>query len=261
MAVVERLLAAFARHKLPPVYGFVNGKLVDDDPAMEVILRRWVDAGQALGNHSWSHPSLNSTSLEVYLADVRRGEDILGQVAPRQAWRVFRYPFLQEGDTMEKRDGVQRFLAQQGYAVAEVTIDADDWAYNPPFVRCTKLKDEASVAALRRWFVAGHVEELRRVSAITRTLAGHDIPQVLLLHAGVADAEMIDALLTAFEAEGAQWVGLRTALADPFYVPATHAPVRSGSSLPYVLARERGLKVDPPVWARGLEARLNALCR
>lgn len=58
-----------------------------------------------------------------------------------------------------------------------------------------------------------------------------------------------------------RWVGLRAALADPFYAPATHAPVRSGSALPYVLARERGLKIDPPVWARGLEAQLRAVCR
>ena len=72
------------------------------------------------------------------------------------------------------------------------------------------------------------------------------VPQVLLLHAGAADADAIDALLTAFEAEGARWVSLRAALADPFYAPATHAPVPFGSALPYVLAGERGLKIDPP---------------
>ena len=47
-----------------------------------------------------THP-LNSTSLEVYLADIRRDEDILDRVAPRDAWKLFRYPFLQEGDTVD----------------------------------------------------------------------------------------------------------------------------------------------------------------
>ena len=84
---------------------------------------------------------------------------------------------------------------------------------------------------------------------------------MLLLHAGAADADAIDALLTAYEAEGVRWIGLRAALADPFYAPATHAPVPYGSALPYVLARERGLNVDPPVWARGVEAQLRAVCR
>jgi peptidoglycan-N-acetylglucosamine deacetylase len=259
--VVERLMAAFAAHHLPPVYGFVNGKAVDDEPSTEAILRRWVAAGDELGNHTWSHPSLNCTDLDAYLADVRRGEDVLRRVAPRQTWKVFRYPFLQEGDTPQKRDGVRRFLAETGYVVAEVTIDADDWAYNAPFVRCTDRGDEATLADLRRSFVNGHVEELRRVRDITRQLAGRAVPQVLLLHAGAADADAIDRLLAAFEAEGVQWVGLRAALADPFYAPAIHAPVRSGSALPYVLARERGLKVDRAVWARGLEAQLSAMCR
>jgi len=261
LAMTERLLAAFAAHDLPPVHGFVNGKQVDDDPATEAVLRRWVAAGHELGNHSWSHPSLNTTALDAYLADVRRGEDILARVAPRQTWKVFRYPFLQRGDTVDKRDGVQRFLAETGYAVAEVTIDADDWAYNVPFVRCAERGDQSTLAALRRSFVRGHVEELRRVRAVTRTLAGRDVPQVLLLHAGAADADAIDALLTEFEEEGVRWVGLRAALADPFYAPATHAPVPFGSALPYVLAHERGLKVDPPVWARGFEAQLRAVCR
>ncbi len=259
--MIERLLAAFAAHRSPPVYGFVNGKGVDDDPATEAILHRWIAAGHELGNHTWSHPALDTTPLDLYLADIRRGEDILAKIAPGRAWRVFRYPFLQEGDTVAKRDGVRRFLADDGYAVAEVTIDADDWAYNAPFVRCAEQGDRAGLAALRRSFVGEHVAELRRVRAITRALAGRDVPQVLLLHAGAADADGIDALLTAFEAEGVRWVALRAALADPFYRPATHAPVSSGSALPYVLAHERGLAVDPPVWARGLEAQLGALCR
>jgi hypothetical protein len=155
---------------------------------------------------------------------------------------------------------VRRFLAESGYVVADVTIDADDWAYNAPFVRCAERGDRSTLAALRQAFVREHVEELRRVRAITRKLAGRDVPQVLLLHAGAAEADAIDALLTAFEAEGVRWVGLRAALADPFYAPATHAPAPFGSALPYVLAQERGLNVDPPVWARGLEAQLRAVC-
>lgn len=260
VAMVEKLLVAFAAHRLPPVHGFVNGKRADDDPATETVLRRWVAAGHELGNHSWSHPSLNSTALDTYLADVRRGEEILARVAPGQTWKVFRYPFLQQGDTVDKRDGVRRFLDENGYVVADVTIDADDWAFSAPFVRCAERGDQSTLTALRRSFVREHVEELRRIRAVTRALAGRQVPQVLLLHAGAADADAIDALLTAFEAEGARWVGLRAALADPFYAPAMHAPVPFGSALPYVLAGERGLKIDPPVWARGLEAQLRAVC-
>src|SRR5437016_2983354 len=91
-------------------------------------------------------PALELARTDAYLADVRRDEDVLARVATHQTWKVFRYPFLQQGDTVEKRDGVRRFLAEAGYAIAEVTIDADDWAFNAPFVRCTEQGDESAVA-------------------------------------------------------------------------------------------------------------------
>ena len=260
LALAARLLSAFAAHRLPPVYGFVNGKTVDDDATTEPVLRRWLASGNLLGNHTWSHPALNTTTLEDYLADIRKGETILKALAPDGGWKLFRYPFLQEGNTPEKRTGVRAALAREGYGIAEVTIDADDWAFNPPFARCTERNDRASLAELRRAFVAGHVEELRRMRAFARTLVGHDVPQVLLLHAGVADADAIDALLTAYEAEGVRWVDLRAALADPFYAIETKRPIPFGTALPYRIASERGLEMDPPVWARGLEKRLAAVC-
>ena len=37
-------------------------------------------------------------------------------------------PFLHEGETLEKREAVRRYLAEHRYAIAEVTIDAHDWA-------------------------------------------------------------------------------------------------------------------------------------
>src|SRR5262245_60919739 len=44
MAIAERLISSFDRHRVPSVYGFVNGKRVADDPSTEAILRRWREA-------------------------------------------------------------------------------------------------------------------------------------------------------------------------------------------------------------------------
>ena len=261
-AIAERLLAAFRRHRLPPVYGFVNGKQVDADPALESILRRWHDAGNLLGNHTYSHPSLNGTSVPDYLADLERGEEILKKLEPDESvFRVFRYPFLQEGDTLEKREAVRRYLAEHRYAIAEVTIDAGDWAYSPPFERCTERADAASLASLRRTFVDSHVEELRRVRELSRSLVHREARHVLLLHIGAADADAIDDLLTAYEREGVRWIDLRTALADPLYAIDPALPASHGATFPHVLAKARGESGPPAIFARGLKERLDRLCR
>ena len=41
LTIANRVLSAFQRHRLPAVYGFVNGKRVVDDPSSEAVLRRW----------------------------------------------------------------------------------------------------------------------------------------------------------------------------------------------------------------------------
>jgi peptidoglycan/xylan/chitin deacetylase (PgdA/CDA1 family) len=263
LGIAERLLAAFRRHRLPPVYGFVNGKKVDDDPATLAVLRRWLAAGSPLGNHTYSHPSLNGTSLPDYLADLEKGEAILKQLEPGDGstWKVFRYPFLFEGDTPEKCDGVRRYLGDHGYAIAEVSIDGDDWAFNAPYARCAERGDDATRAALLRELVDVHVEELRRMRDLGQRLTGRDVRQVLLLHAGIAEADAMDDLLSAYEREGVVWIDLRTALADPLYAIDPGAPARYGAAFPYRIAKARGVSVPPPIFARGLEERMDRTCR
>ena len=262
VAVAARMLEAFAKHRLPPVYGFVNGKKVDDDPALEAVLQRWLAAGNPLGNHSYSHPSLNRTALPEYLADIEKGEAILKRLAPGPAvWRLFRYPFLFEGDTVEKREGVRGYLRTRGYVAAHVSIDADDWAFNAPFARCAERADAPALAALRADYVTAHVEELRRMRALGHALVQRELRHVLLLHVGVADADAADALLTAYEREGVRWIELHAALSDPIYAMDGGPPVRYGAAFPYRAARSRGVSAPPPIFARGLEERLDRVCR
>jgi peptidoglycan/xylan/chitin deacetylase (PgdA/CDA1 family) len=261
MAIAERLLTAFQRHGVRSVYGFVNGKRVVDDPSTEAILRRWKEAGHPLGNHTYSHVSLNAVGLSEYFADLEKGEEILRKLEPEtDIWKVFRYPFLFEGDTTEKRDGVRRYLSEHGYAAAPVTIDGDDWAFNAPFSRCTVQNDADSLTKLRRAFVDVHVDELRRMRELSLRLMRREVRHVLLLHIGAADADGIEELLTAYERQGVKWIDLRTALADGMYSLEPGDVVRYGAALPYRLAKARGIQVGPPIFARDLEDELARTC-
>jgi peptidoglycan/xylan/chitin deacetylase (PgdA/CDA1 family) len=263
--IADRLLEVFRQHHLPPVTGFVNGHYVVDEPGTEEVLRHWVAAGNPLGNHTYSHISLLKASLDEYFADLEKGEDVLRRLMPAGAgdgpWRVFRYPFLFEGDTAEKRNGVRRYLGEHGYKIAEVTVEADDWAFNPPFARCAERGDTATMGALHRELVAAHIEELGRMRELTRRLAGRDIPHILLLHIGEAEADTMDDLLTAFEKAGVRWIDLPTAIADPFYAEDPAVLARAGAAFPYLVARSRHLTTAPPTFARGLEQRLEKVCR
>jgi peptidoglycan/xylan/chitin deacetylase (PgdA/CDA1 family) len=257
-SVLEQMLAAFRKHRLPPVYGFVNGARLAGLPEGESILRRWREAGNRLGNHTWSHASLNALPLDEWLGDVHRNEALLARFAPEAEWKVFRYPFLFEGDTKEKKSGAKEFLRKSGYLVAEVSIDADDWAYAPPFARCLARGDHRAADEVRQAHVAAHVSELRYMREASRELLGRDIRHVLLLHLNAIDADRMEALLSAYEGEGARFVDLRTALADPVYAMDPGIAGRWGAAFPYLLAKGRGIRLPPPPATD--EQRVAALC-
>ena len=80
--VTGQLLQSLQAAQAPAV-GFVNeAKLYREgnlDAARVALLRRWIDAGHELGNHTYSHPSLNRLPLDAFETDLLRGE-ILGFV-------------------------------------------------------------------------------------------------------------------------------------------------------------------------------------
>jgi hypothetical protein len=141
-----------------------------------------------------------------------------------------------------------------------VTIDGDDWAWNAPFARCSDAHDEDALARLRESYVRTHVDELRFMRKVTRQIAGRDIKHVLLLHIGAADADAIDALLSAFEAEGVRFIDLQTAIADPIYAEDPARASRAGAAFPYPLAKSKGISIGP-LPERPQEEVLDWMCR
>ena len=65
-------------------------------------LKRYVQAGHVLANHSHAHGSANRMAAEDFLADVEFARDRLAVFPGNTAY--FRFPFLNEGDTPEKVD-------------------------------------------------------------------------------------------------------------------------------------------------------------
>ena len=70
LEIANSILDTLRREKLPPVYGFINGKRIEEDPASEEVLKAWRAAGQPLASHTWSHPDLESITPEEFEADI-----------------------------------------------------------------------------------------------------------------------------------------------------------------------------------------------
>lgn len=248
LPMTQKLLKPF-REQHVPVIGFVNAARYADYPeGLEAILGQWLDAGAQLGNHSYSHPDLNSVPLDAYTADILRGEKPLRALVEARGGRLtyFRHPYLHVGATPESKAGLAKFLADHGYVVAPVTFDTADYAYAQAY-----LKPELHDRARREY-----LPYLESVIAFFETRAvevvGREFPQILLIHANQLNADVMPELLAMFRRRGYRFVSLEEALRDPAYQLPENYVGRGGFSWIHRWSRAKGLpnqgEPDPAEW-------------
>jgi peptidoglycan/xylan/chitin deacetylase (PgdA/CDA1 family) len=257
LEVAQEIIAALKAAHAPPTYGFVNGVRIEQEPASEPVLTAWRAAGYLLGDHSWSHMNLSANTVEAFEADVLRNTPLLAQRMAGRDWRWFRYPFLAEGETSEKRTTIRTFLAARGYRVAAVTMSFGDYAWNEPYARCRATGDQAAIAELETRYLHAADESIDYYRGLSKTLLGRDIPYVLLMHIGAFDARMAPRLLALYRARGFKLTTLDEAERDPFYRSSIDLTLPVGPDNLEESMAARGLPLPP---RRSDEAWLAALC-
>ncbi len=210
-----------------PAIGFVNEQKLNDDtglsPFRVSLLEQWLDAGLDLGNHTYSHPDINTITCAAYFADVIRGETVTRQLLRRRGTtlRYFRHPFLYLGSTKHVADSLSTFLAGRGYTTAPVTIDNDDYMFAAMYHRAYQRRDTADAKKVGREYVAYLETKLQYYERQSVKLFGRPIAQVLLIHASRLNAEHIDALLAMIRRNGYSFADLASVLRDEAY----HTPI------------------------------------
>ena len=215
--VMEKILTTLKKNDQHDVFGFINASTIAGISDREEALRLWAKE-QRLANHTFSHPDLAGTTSTKYLADMLLNEPFLKKFSqPGQDWKWFRYPFLGEGDTLAKRNLVRKGLKDNGYRIAEVTTDFSDWSWNSPYSRCMAQGDSDGVAELKESYLHAAVSRLHYADQMSQLVFGRSIPQILLMHVGAFDAEMLDDMMAAYRAEGVTFVTLEQAASDPAF--------------------------------------------
>lgn len=246
--VNRAILAALKRHHAPAI-AFVNEKKVIADGATgqnREILRQWIRSGYDLGNHTFSHPDLSTMSAADFEQEVLTGE---ASVKPlmSQAGRelhFFRFPYNHTGETVEKHAEVEHFLRQHGYELATCTMENSDWTFARAYSAMLSRKDMHSAQRLRDDYLTFTEKQIEYFSALDQRLFGHQIPEVMLLHANQLNADMLNKILNIFERMHFRFVTLAEAQSDPaFRTPDTFVTA-DGWMWGYRWAKELKVAVD-----------------
>jgi peptidoglycan/xylan/chitin deacetylase (PgdA/CDA1 family) len=210
-------LKVLKKHRIPPSYGFIVARGLERDPDGATTLQVWADSGNPLGNHTYNHLDFTKNSAEDFQREILRNEPVLELLMPKGEWRWFRYPYLHEGDTLEKRRAVRSFLASNGYRIAQTTLDFEDYLWNSAYARCSNTGDKASIQWLKESYRTAARDFTRFQIQNSRAIFGRDIHHVMLLHQGAFSAHILPDLFRILGEEGFEIVTLEEAQKDPAY--------------------------------------------
>jgi peptidoglycan/xylan/chitin deacetylase (PgdA/CDA1 family) len=229
--ITQDVLAILRERNVPPVYGFVNAKKLEGNQDAAEALKLWA-AAEPVGSHTYSHMDLNQSPAEAFEREIDADEPTLELLDGKGSnWHWLRYPYLREGDTVEKRRTVRAYLQAHGYRVAQVTLDWEDYLWNGAYARCGANKDGESAARLRSSYLKIAAAYLDLGREFAQLVYGHDINHVLLLHLGAFSSTILPDVLNLLEKKGFKLVTLEEAESDPAYETDPDAGSKYGGTL------------------------------
>jgi peptidoglycan/xylan/chitin deacetylase (PgdA/CDA1 family) len=220
-AMTTKLLGTLREQKIP-VVGFVNEKkLYKPGEVDERIkaLQMWLDYGFELGNHTFSHSSLNQVGLKTWEDDVIQGESVTKLLLAdrKMKLRYFRHPFLDTGRDLATRREAEKFLVERGYRIAPTTLDGWDWMFAGVYEDAKKRNDVELQQKIVKEYLAYHAASFDYFEQLSAKIVGYEPKQILLLHASNLEADHIGELLDLMRKRGYRFITLADALSDSAY--------------------------------------------
>ena len=176
-------------------------------------LRAYAEAGHLLANHSHSHPWLHKTDTDDYIADLDRAIAFLADyenVAP-----YYRFPFLDEGRALEKRDRLRSALEARELRNGYVTVDTYDWSLDS----LVKLAVESGIKIdnekLCGLYADVIVSSTEFYDSMAQETIGRSPHHVLLLHENDLAALCVGDLVAELRDQGFRIIPADAAFTDP----------------------------------------------
>lgn len=214
----SQIVQALVDHKVPAT-GFIIAGAIGKHHWQFLELFR--DKGFILGNHTYSHKSLNNISAEKYINDIDRADKIIQPLFTNQ--KYFRYPYLAES-TGEKKQKVQEYLAAHNYIIAPITIDSKDYQFNAQLLAIPYRLRPQNLARIKKRYLDYIWNQTVKAEARAKKQNQENTKQILLVHANLLNSHFLGDVLAMYEKNGYKFISLEEALTAP--APVINAPIQ-----------------------------------
>jgi peptidoglycan-N-acetylglucosamine deacetylase len=238
LSAAQRNAAILAQLADAHLKSFLFVTRTDDDRKRNELIRAWGQAGQRIGNHTATHPDLDQVSLAAYQQDFLACDRAIREMPGYT--RRFRFPFLKEGNTFEKRDGFRAFLDSNRYKPAPVSVDTSDWYYSDRLRERLKVDPRADPLPYRDAYLHHLDDRTSYYDRLARTVLGRSVAHVMLLHHNLINALFLRDVIKMLRAKGWTLIDADVALQDPVY-EARPEILPAGESILWAIAKEKGV--------------------
>jgi peptidoglycan/xylan/chitin deacetylase (PgdA/CDA1 family) len=240
MTAAERNTAILAALSAADVKSVLFVTRTDKDQQRYALMRAWGDAGHLVGNHTATHPDFGAirTSLPSFEAELLACEAAIHTLPGFT--KLFRFPYLKEGNTREKRDGFRVFLKSSGYRQGRVSIDTSDWYYNQRLRERLMRDPTADRTAYRDAYLKHLYDRAVYYDDLSQRVLGRSVKHVMLMHHNLINALFLADVIRMFEREGWQRIDAAAAFDDPVYEMQPDI-LPAGESILWALAKQQGI--------------------
>jgi len=210
----------------------------DTDPKRNALVREWGNQGHQIGNHTATHPNFEEVSLAEFEHAFQLCDNAIRDMPGFT--RRFRFPYLKEGNTVEKRDSFRAFLDSNHYKTGPVSVDASDWYYSQRLSARLNKNPDADRLAYRDAYLRHLYDRAQYYDGLSRTVLGRSVAHVLLLHHNLINALFLKDVIQMFQDKGWILIDSETAFQDPLYSMRPDI-LPAGESILWALAKQKRL--------------------
>lgn len=231
----KMLLDKLEDSKISTIF-FVTGYNKTDKKG-SFLLRSWNDRGHKIANHTFTHPNYNSkkSSFKDFSQELVKTDELINKYD--NYVKLFRFPYLKEGNTSQKTDSIREFLKEKKYKNGYVTIDASDWYIDSRLRKRLKENPDANLEGFKKFYLQHIFERALFYENLSYQLTGRHINHTLLLHHNLTAALFLNDISDMFRKKGWVIISADEAYLDPIF---DEKPVHAGESLIWALAKDSG---------------------
>jgi peptidoglycan/xylan/chitin deacetylase (PgdA/CDA1 family) len=212
----------------------------DADERRIDLISQWGKSGHMVANHTATHPDFDdpAITLAAFEQDVLTCDTAI-RVLPGYT-RLFRFPYLKEGDTLAKRDGFRAFLKSIDYRVGAVSVDTSDWYYNQRLRDRLARDPKTDLSAYRKAYLDHLYGRAVYYDTLSQKVLGRSVRHVMLLHHNLTSALFLEDTIRMFRDKGWQVIDAESAFEDPVY-NLESSTLPGGESILWALSKQKGI--------------------